>query len=142
MFHVRRELTKAEKAEYRRWQEKHRSQIRSSILKPTKSEQAESAKAFWQKQAKVNEQVMRGTPTCDEVPRPDELPGVTWVENAKPELDTQEEQEAWEAREAAAAAETREKQLRTAPVYNKGGAQYWSEGMIEDLKTGGHRRRS
>jgi len=139
MFHIRKALTKAEKEEYRRWQEKHRSQIRQEILNPTKAEREASAASFWSKQAKQQEIMMRGTPTVDELSRPAAIDDRDY--GFTPVFESEEEQVKWEAREAAAKAEIELKKRRTAPVYNKGGNQYWSEGMLEDLKTGAHRRR-
>lgn len=46
-----------------------------------------------------------------------------------------------EARERAAQLEREAKKKRTAPVYNKGGYQYLTDDMIEDMKAGTLRRR-
>lgn len=141
MFHIRKNMTKAEKEQYRLWQAKHRSEIRSEILNPTRAQRDASAAEFWAKQAQEQATVMRGTPTQDEVKRPESYPEkrvfgpLCWVER------TEEQQIEWEDREAAAKVEAEAKKLRTAPVYNKGGNQYWTEGMLADLKSGAHRRR-
>ena len=47
-----------------------------------------------------------------------------------------------EERERRAQLETEQKKLRTAPTYNKGGYMYFSDCMLEDMKTGKLRRRS
>lgn len=45
-------------------------------------------------------------------------------------------------REAKAQEEIEVKKRRTAPVYNKGGAMYLTDDMVEDMKSGGLRRRN
>lgn len=138
MFHVRRELTKSEKEEYRKWRERHLRSIPPSVLNPTRAERDASASKFWARTAREQQFLLRDTPKSTSGPT--EKP----VEPVKvdPTLDMTEEQlEEWNRREEAARREAEVKKQRAAPVYNKGGNQYWTDDMLADLKTGAHRRR-
>jgi predicted phage gp36 major capsid-like protein len=52
-----------------------------------------------------------------------------------------EQREEYLRREKAAQEATLLLKSRVAPAYNKGGYTLWTDGMLEDIKSGGHRRR-
>lgn len=141
MFHVRRELTRAEKEEYRRWRERHLRSLPQSVINPTRAERDAAAAKFWAKQSREQTFLLRDTPKIESGSKVYPCPPQGEEVHVRVDEMSEEELAAWQAREAAARAEAEARKLRTAPVYNKGGNQYWTDGMLADLKSGAHRRR-
>jgi hypothetical protein len=133
MLYIRKYLTRAERKEYKHWLEKHRSEIRPV----TRTQQTQEDREYWNKQARAIElQRSLRSESYKTIPSI-----VDQNKIVQAEIATKMTPEEYERREAAAQLEIEAKQLRIAPVYNKGAAMYWTEDMAIDLKTGGHRRR-
>lgn len=135
MIHVRKTLTKREQEEYKRWLERHRA----TFVERTPAQREADAASYWAKRAQENAERNRA-PTAH-------IPSVPIGPAPKVEskfdvttLDYDERQ-AYLKREEAARERTKELQNRTGPAYNKGPSVYYSDGMLESMKTGSHRRR-
>jgi len=131
MLHVRKSLSKKERAEWLKWKERHKNSLRELPLNP---------EDYWTRQTR--EQNLRSTlrtstahlPSLRDVPpEPIKVDPLLMIDP--------EHREEYRKREAIARAETEEKKNRTAPAYNKGGAVYWTEEAAKEFSTGAHRRR-
>lgn len=137
-MHVRKVMTKKEIAEYNEWKSKHDAAVERAKL--SKGEREKRRQSYWASQSALVNQRLTARGDNREIPSLPPQP----VEQPKPNplLDMDpEEREEYLRREAEAQREIELKKSRVGPTYNKGGNQYWSEGMLEDLKGGGHRRR-
>lgn len=125
-------VTKTElKEQYLSWKNKHQEESTRAIQKLQKFKQPIN-----QQSPLVKERLesLRAIPSLTPVHKE--------VQHKNPlkDLDYDERQE-YLRREKLAQEEIELKKSRVAPTYNKGGGQYWSDGMIGDIKGGGHRRR-
>lgn len=128
-------LSPRERAEYAAWVEGHKRELEAAQRKRTSS----TASTFWADRARsYNLHSERSTAHIPSAPLPPPEPPKARPEDA---LDYDERQ-AYLKREEQAAAVTQELKNRTAPAYNKGPSVYYSDGMLDSLKTGSHRRRS
>jgi hypothetical protein len=131
MLHVRNVLTPSERRDYEAWLEKHRS----SFKQPTLFEQKQKAESFWQKQAKQVVAVKNNRGQALDIPSG---PSIVPVSMTVSKIELSDEMK---EREVAACKKTEELKLRVAPVYNKGGYVYYSDGMLDSMTNGAHRRR-
>lgn len=124
-------------AGYQAWKEQHELEHAAKMRRLAPRQ--ETSVEFFARQAKANA-ALRREPAIATLPKLAPVPA-----RPKPSIDTSnmtlEELVALRKREEAAAQAIREKMARTGPVYNKGGAQYFTEEMIADLKSGSLRRR-
>lgn len=128
MLHIRKTLSKQERADYQEWLANHKKSTRIF----SKEEREKIAETFWQRQARLLEQLSRPMPG-------NSGPSIEPAPEVKPLVLLEPEE--IERREAEAQKQIDEKKLRTAPVYNKGGNVYWTEEMAKEYSGGGHRRR-
>lgn len=134
IWHVKKPVTKREREQYEEWLRKHEEAGKKA---EERLKQRKPKQSFFQAQSKmVNDRLAdyRATPSLP--PQPPEEVKVDPLLNLDPE-----EREEYLRREKAAQEEIEAKKSRTGPMYNKGGDQYWTEEMLNDLKSGGHRRR-
>lgn len=132
MIHIRKHLSKAEREEYQLWLERHQREIRPR----TRGEVRQAEKEYWEKHAAQRARQLSMHPDNRSIP------SVTSLAEAKViQIQTPMSEEEYQNREAAAQEEIKAKQQRVAPVYNKGGYQYYSDGMVDSMLDGKHRRR-
>jgi hypothetical protein len=124
--------------QYKVWKEKHELEHGARMGKLASKQ--ETSAEFFAKQARASAAMRRG-PQAPMLPKPIPVGRVRLVSGIDESEMSLEELEALRKREAAAQAEIDHKKTRTGAVYNKGNPVYISDGMLEDLKAGSHRRR-
>jgi len=135
-------LSKAERAEVKRWEEQRRREVEEYERKHlgTKAQRDTAAELYWAECAKEQRRLDAIRNSTSHIPSLKQV----IVEIIKPDplakLDF-EEREAMLKREAAAQEKIKELKYRVAPAYNKGGYVLYTDGMLEGMKTGSHRRR-
>ena len=142
MLHVRKFTSRTEREECKRWEEKRAAEVEAyqKAVKGTKQQRDKLAAEFFTREAR--EVKLRSSLRAGEMAFPSHGVDVQPLPAKKAEADVPDEvREDLERREAVARREIELKKLRTAPAYNKGGAVYWTEDMLQDIKGGGHRRR-
>jgi len=134
MLHIRKTLTKVEQAEVDRWERQRRAEVEAyERANPVKPQQRDEA--YWAKVAAETKQLAKlhkGTvhiPSAKDTKPEDALIMV-------PQLDPE-----MQGREELAQLKIKELKKRTGPAYNKGNYVFYSDGMLEDMKQGTHRRR-
>lgn len=128
-------LTKQEKAEYQLWLKNHQQ----SIKKITKAELLKKDKDFWETKSKEINNLITRRIDYKSIPSLLTAPEQKHI-NKDVDIDPILKEELLK-REEKAKLETEKLKSRIAPVYNKGNYVLWTDGMLEDIKTGGHRRR-
>jgi len=142
MLYIKKPKPKAEREALRRWEERMRSEVEEAhrARLGTKAQRDKADADYWARKAQDERLLASLRFTTKSIPS---VKTVT-VETVKPDpyahLDYDEKQ-AMLKREAAAQERIKELGNRVAPAYNKGGYVLYTDGMLEGMKTGSHRRR-
>lgn len=142
MLYIKKTLPKAEREALTRWEADRKREVEEAQRKlfGTKAQRDAADAAYWAQKARERQQLdaLRNTTA--------HLPSVKDVTYEPPKPDPYahldyDERQAMLAREAAAQEKIKELGNRVAPAYNKGGYVLYTDGMLEGMKTGSHRRR-
>jgi len=142
MIYIRKTKPKTEREAVKRWEEKYRREVEEHqrTCLGTKAQRDAASTSYWAQKARERQQLDSIRNTTAHIPS---LKSITF-NGPKPDpyahLDF-EERQAMLAREATAQEKIKELGNRVAPVYNKGGYVLYTDGMLESMKTGSHRRR-
>lgn len=128
MLHIRKTLSAEERAAHQRWLERHAAAAKR-VRPPSDAE-------FWAAQKRMDE-LRRGLHRL----QPEASSGPSFAPREATKIESRLTPEEYAAREAEAQVEIAAKKNRTAQVYNKGGMQYYSDGMLDSMLQGAHRRR-
>lgn len=131
MIHVRKTLSKKERKEFQEWQQKHLASIRPKTREEIKADN----EAYWAKRVRDRQSQMSLRAPAQSIPS---LPPQLELHDRKqnPQLSPE-----LKLREQAAQKIIEERKFRVAPVYNKGGYQFYTDDMIDSMLSGRHRRR-
>lgn len=140
MLYIRKKPSKTEREELKRWEEKHRRETEAYERSLTKEKREKLNADFWAMRVKEQEQLRALRNTTDHIPSLKNVTIEPITHNPFADLDV-DELEKMKRREAVAQERIRELKNRVAPAYNKGNYVLYTDGMLDDLKAGKHRRR-